>query len=177
MELHRLNTGRQVQVSTAINRAVNHLFQYGGHVGVHSIFGGYDETGPHLAQVSASGFVAADVFISMGSGSMNAISILEARYHEDLTLEEAKALAVEAVSAGILYDNSSGANVDLCVITENNCEYLRNYKLIGKRLVPAQLNDVLIPDNLPTLGEKVYQLGKQGAKAQSEDSNKIVEEK
>lgn len=176
MELHRLNTGRQVQVGTAINRMVNHLFRYGGNVGVHSIVGGYDETGPHLAQVSASGYVAADVFISMGSGSMNAISILESRYHKDLTLEEAKVLAIEAISAGILYDNGSGANVDLCIITESDCEYLRNYKLIGKRLVPAQLNNVLIPDNLTTIGEKVYKLGNQKVQEESEDSNKIVEE-
>ena len=42
-------------------------------------------------------------------------------------LEEAKLLVKDAVTAGILGDLGSGSNVDLCVITKANVDYLRGY--------------------------------------------------
>lgn len=40
----------------------------------------------------------------MGSGSLAAVSILETKYKDDLSLEEAKSLVIEAVEAGIIHD-------------------------------------------------------------------------
>lgn len=40
----------------------------------------------------------------MGSGSLAAISILESKYRDDLGVEDAKALVIEAVEAGIVHD-------------------------------------------------------------------------
>jgi 20S proteasome subunit beta 2 len=59
----------------------------------------------------------------MGSGSLAAVSILETKYRDDLTLEEAKLLCIEAIEAGIIHDLGSGSNVDICVIKKDSIEY------------------------------------------------------
>ena len=55
MKLHELNTGTSPRVFTALTRARNYLFRYGGYIGAYLIFGGVDFTGPHLIQVLADG--------------------------------------------------------------------------------------------------------------------------
>ncbi len=40
----------------------------------------------------------------MGSGSLAAVAILESKFRDDLGVEEAKALVIEAVEAGIVHD-------------------------------------------------------------------------
>ena len=64
----------------------------------------------------------------MGSGSLAAVSILETKFRDNLELEDAKNLAIEAISAGIEHDLGSGSNVDVCVITKDKSEFFRNIK-------------------------------------------------
>ena len=73
--------------------------------------------------------------MSMGSGSLNAYGELETGYRDDLTLEEAKQLAIRAIKAGINYDLGSGSNVDVCILTKGKKEYFRNLEIVGKRAV------------------------------------------
>ncbi len=40
----------------------------------------------------------------MGSGSLAAMAVFESKYRDDLTLEEARNLVIEAIEAGILHD-------------------------------------------------------------------------
>ena len=56
-------------------------------------------------------------YCTMGSGSLAATGVLETKFKDNMTFEEAKALAVEAIEAGIFYDLGSGSNVDIGVIT------------------------------------------------------------
>ena len=62
----------------------------------------------------------------MGSGSLQAMTIFEAKYKDDMTREEAIALVTEAISAGIYHDLGSGSHVDYCVITKDKAEMFRN---------------------------------------------------
>lgn len=62
----------------------------------------------------------------MGSGSLHAMTIFESKYKDDLSREEAVALCIEAISAGIYHDLGSGSNVDYCVITKDKSEMFRN---------------------------------------------------
>mmetsp|Transcript_23860 Transcript_23860/g.27048 ORF Transcript_23860/g.27048 Transcript_23860/m.27048 type:complete len:276 (+) Transcript_23860:56-883(+) len=132
LKLHRLQSGRESRVGTAAHKAQNYLFRYGGHVGAYLIFGGVDFNGPHLCQVSADGCRMHMPFVSMGSGSLAAISILETEYKDNLSIEEGKAIAAKAIQAGIYQDLGSGSNVDLCVITKGDVDYLRNYIPLNK---------------------------------------------
>lgn len=62
----------------------------------------------------------------MGSGSLHALTIIETRFKDDMTREEAVALVIEAISAGIYHDMGSGSHVDYCVITKDKSEMFRN---------------------------------------------------
>lgn len=65
-------------------------------------------------------------YATMGSGSLHALTIIETRYKDDMTREEAVALVTEAISAGIYHDMGSGSHVDYCVLTKDKAEMFRN---------------------------------------------------
>ena len=129
LELHRLNTHSQNRVQMASNRLSNHVFRYGGYVGAHCIVGGVGCKGPQLIEVSNDGHSKAGPFLTMGSGSLQAMGIFETDYRENMTQDEAQALCVRAIEAGIYCDEGSGSNVDVCIIKANNkVDYKRGFK-------------------------------------------------
>lgn len=80
------------------------------------IFGGVDESGAHLYVMDMLGSLIEDVYAAIGSGAPIAIGIIESKYRDDISLEEATRIAVEAVSAAIKRDALSGDGVDVVVI-------------------------------------------------------------
>jgi 20S proteasome subunit beta 2 len=134
--LHRLNTGREARVTTALRMLRQHLFPYGGYISAYLLLGGVDVTGPSLHMIHAHGSSAQLPYATMGSGSLAAMSILEARYKDSMGAEEAAELAKEAVQAGILNDMGSGGWVDVVVIKPGaaQAEFRRNVlKPLGTR--------------------------------------------
>ncbi|KAI4962554.1 hypothetical protein ZWY2020_029168 [Hordeum vulgare] len=133
LQLHRYATSRESRVVTALTLLKTHLFNYQGHVSAALVLGGVDVTGPHLHTVYPHGSTDTLPFATMGSGSLAAMSVFELKYREGLTREEGIALVAEAIRAGIFNDLGSGSNVDVCVITKGNTEYLRNHELPNPR--------------------------------------------
>lgn len=70
----------------------------------------------------------------MGSGSLAAISILEANYKEDMSEEEAIELAADAIQAGIMYDLGSGSNVNIFSITKNGTDKKLGYRVFNNKM-------------------------------------------
>eukprot|EP00124_Ichthyophonus_hoferi_P004667 Ihof_evm4s543 gene=Ihof_evmTU4s543 len=128
LELHRLATNRQSRVATACTMLKQMLFKYQGHISAALVLGGVDFDGPHLYSIYPHGSIDNLPYVTMGSGSLAAMSVFEARYKPNMELEEAKKLVRDAVCAGIFNDLGSGSNVDLCVITKAGVDYLRNYE-------------------------------------------------
>lgn len=62
----------------------------------------------------------------MGSGSLQAMTIFESKFKDNMTREEAVELVKEAISAGIYHDLGSGSHVDYCVLIDNKTEMFRN---------------------------------------------------
>ena len=62
----------------------------------------------------------------MGSGSLHAMTIIESKFKDDMTQEEAVNLVIEAISAGIYHDLGSGSHVDYCVLTDGKADMHRN---------------------------------------------------
>ncbi|DBA02501.1 TPA: hypothetical protein N0F65_010973 [Lagenidium giganteum] len=116
LELHRLNTDTESRVVTAMTLLKRMLFQYQGYVSAALVLGGVDVTGPHLYTVYPHGSTDKLPFVTMGSGSLAAMSIFEHGYHDDLEEEEAVKLVQDAILAGIFNDLGSGSNVDITVI-------------------------------------------------------------
>jgi proteasome beta subunit len=81
------------------------------------IVGGYDEEGASLFILDPVGSLIEEKYAAVGSGAQLALGYIEPKYREDLTLEEAEKIAVEAIKTVIERDVLSGDGVDLVVIT------------------------------------------------------------
>jgi 20S proteasome subunit beta 2 len=127
LELHRLNSGRQVRVIAANRLLRQYLFRYQGHVSAALIVGGVDINGPYLSSIAPHGSSDKLPYVTMGSGSLAAMSVFEDRYRPNMSEEEAKELVADAIRAGIFNDLGSGSNVDVCVITKDKTEMIRPY--------------------------------------------------
>lgn len=111
-----------------------HLFRYQGHIGAYLVVAGVDPTGVGLFTVHAHGSTDKLPYVTMGSGSLAAMSVFESTWKADLNREEAIALAAEAIKAGIFNDLGSGSNVDVCVIEKDKpTQLLRNYMKPNER--------------------------------------------
>ena len=160
MELMRLNTGRETRVSTVVARLTSLLHKYQGHIGAALIIGGYDVKGPQLVMISPYGNCSYLPFTTMGSGSLAAMSILETKYKDNMSLEEAKAIVVEAVEAGIIHDLGSGSNVDVCILTKGKTEFLRNFKTENKKMFEKAHNYKFPAGNTPFIRELAVKFDK-----------------
>ncbi|PVU98091.1 hypothetical protein BB560_002108 [Smittium megazygosporum] len=134
LTLHELNSRRGIRVATAMTLLKQHLFGYQGHIGAALIIGGVDALGPHLYTVYPHGSTDKLPFVTMGSGSLAAMSMFESRYKSNMEREEAIQLVNDAIEAGIFNDLGSGSNVDVCVITKDKVDYLRNYNKPNPRV-------------------------------------------
>ncbi|XP_033096037.1 proteasome subunit beta type-7-like [Anneissia japonica] len=127
MELHRLATGREDRVVTANRMLKQYLFRYQGYIGAALVLGGVDIDGPHLYSIYPHGSTNKLPFVTMGSGSLAAMSVFEDRYKVDMEEEDAKKLVRDAIASGIFNDLGSGTNIDICVIKKDKVDYLRPY--------------------------------------------------
>uniref|UniRef100_A0A8C5JU43 proteasome endopeptidase complex n=1 Tax=Jaculus jaculus TaxID=51337 RepID=A0A8C5JU43_JACJA len=127
LKLHSLSTGRLPRVVTQM------LFRYQGCIGAALVLGGVDVTGPHLYSIYSHGSTAKLPYVTMGSGSLAAMTMFEDKFRPDMEEEDAKQLVSEAISAGILNDLGSGSNIDLCVISKSKLGFLHPYSVPNKK--------------------------------------------
>lgn len=127
LELLRLNTGKDSRISAAMTRLKRHLFKYQGHVSAALVLGGVDVTGAHLWSVHPHGSCDKLPYMTMGSGSLAAMSVFESEYNDHLSESQAVELVAKAIMAGVLNDLGSGSNVDICVIKAGSVDMKRNY--------------------------------------------------
>ncbi|XP_055693975.1 proteasome subunit beta type-7-like [Lutzomyia longipalpis] len=128
LELHRLQTGREVPVVAANCMLKQMLFRYQGYISAALVLGGVDSTGPRIYCIYPHGSTDKLPYATMGSGSLAAMSVFESRWRPDMSEEEGKKLVRDAIAAGVFNDLGSGSNVDLCVIRKGSTEYLRTYE-------------------------------------------------
>jgi len=127
LELHTLSTGRKPRVVTCMTMLKQHLFQYQGYIGAYLVVAGVDPTGVGLYTVHAHGSTDKLPYVTMGSGSLAAMSVFETQWKSGLTEKEAVDLASNAILAGIFNDLGSGSNVDVAVITKDMTTLKRGY--------------------------------------------------
>lgn len=136
LELLRYATGTDSRVVTAMTMLKRMLFRYQGHVSAALVLGGVDLTGAHLYTIYPHGSTDKLPFVTMGSGSLAAMSAFEAGYKDNMEEDEAVELVVDAISAGIFNDLGSGSNVDITVIRDTgDVDIRRNYRrpnLVGE---------------------------------------------
>jgi len=154
LELHSLSTGRKPRVVTCMTMLKQHLFRYQGHIGAYLVVAGCDPTGSHLFTVHAHGSTDKLPYVTMGSGSLAAMSVFETQWIKNLDRESAVKLCSEAILAGIFNDLGSGSNVDVCIITPDKATLMRNYLKPNER-VPKELSYKFPEGTTAVLQEKI----------------------
>ena len=94
--------------------------------------------GPQLYSIHPHGSTESLPFISMGSGSIAAMSVLENSYKGSLELCSALILVKESILAGIHNDLGSGNNIDICIILNNSLIFNRNVYTFKNHTVPVK---------------------------------------
>ncbi|GCF14951.1 proteasome subunit beta [Haloarcula mannanilytica] len=94
----------------------------GPYFAINPIVGGVDEEGSHVYSVDPAGGVLQDDYTVTGSGTMVATGTIEGQYDPEMSLEEARNLAIRAVNAAAERDTGSGNGVVLAEITDEGVE-------------------------------------------------------
>ncbi|MFX1391465.1 MAG: proteasome subunit beta [Promethearchaeota archaeon] len=112
---------KPILVKSAAKLLSNILYQnkmYPFQVGL--ILGGVTkEEGPTLLDISAYGSILSEKYCAVGSGQNFSFGVLEARYKENLTIEEGKVIIKKAVTSSIIRDMASGNGIDIVVVTKD----------------------------------------------------------
>jgi proteasome beta subunit len=88
------------------------------------LVGGYDNAGPALFNIYMFGSVEEKTYVTTGSGSPVAYGVLEEEYRDDLTVEEAKAIALRAVKAAITRNIGTGDGINVSIIDKDGFRLL-----------------------------------------------------
>jgi len=94
----------------------------GPYFAINPIVGGVDEEGSHVYSVDPAGGVLEDDYTVTGSGTMVATGTIEGQYDPEMSLDEARDLAIRAVNAAAERDTGSGNGVVLAEITDEGVE-------------------------------------------------------
>ena len=130
LKLKMMRTKREVTVREAANLTArftyNNIRRPSMIPGVaHFIVGGADATGFYIYDVFPDGSIAEiDDFISSGSGSVMVYGVLETLFKKDMTIDEAKSLAIKCINASIQRDIASGNGIDIIAIKEHGIEQI-----------------------------------------------------
>ena len=113
--------GKPILVKSAAKLLSNILYQnkmFPFQVGL--ILGGVtEEEGPVILDISAYGSILPEKYCAVGSGQNFSYGVLEARYKDNLTIEEGKEIVKKAVTSSIIRDMASGNGIDLVIVKKN----------------------------------------------------------
>jgi len=113
-----VHDGKPILVKSAAKLLSNILYQnkmFPFEVGL--ILGGVTkEEGPVLLDISAYGSILPEKYCSVGSGQNFSYGVLEARYKDNLTIEEGKEIVKKAITSSIIRDMASGNGIDIAII-------------------------------------------------------------
>jgi len=75
-----------------------------------------EEEGPSLLDISAYGSILPQNYCAVGSGQNFSYGVLEAKYKDNLTIDEGKEIVKRAVTSSIIRDMASGNGIDIAVV-------------------------------------------------------------
>ncbi len=130
LKLRSIRSGHDVMVNEAaalMSRMVyNNLRKPSMMAGVsHFVMAGNDQTGFTLYDIFPDGTTSiCPEYISSGSGSSMVYGVLETLYKKDMSMEEAKELAVKCINASIKRDSASGNGIDIFLIDKDGARQI-----------------------------------------------------
>ena len=123
--LHRIQKQEPIPIKS-LTRLTSLIFhQNRGYPFIADILvGGYDKTGPDLYNIDMFGSVEKKTFVTTGSGSPVAYGLLEEEYQENLSVEDAKIIALRAVKAAITRNIGTGDGINLAILDKDGFRLL-----------------------------------------------------
>ena len=123
--LHRIQKQEPIPIKS-LTRLTSLIFhQNRGYPFIADILlGGYDNSGPALFNIDMFGSVEDKSYVTTGSGSPVAYGTLEEEYRDDLTVEEAKVIALRAVKAAITRNIGTGDGINVAIIDKDGFRLL-----------------------------------------------------
>jgi proteasome beta subunit len=121
VNLYEARRGEDMSINALATLAGN--FARGGpFFAINPILGGVDDEGAHVYSIDPAGGVMEDDYTITGSGLTVAYGTLEDRFEEDMSLDEARDVAVAGVRAAAERDTGSGNGVYVAEITEDGVD-------------------------------------------------------
>jgi len=97
---------------------------------IEAIIGGLDKDGtPRLYTLDMLGSITEDKYMSVGSGGTTALGVLESMYNDELGIDEAERIAIQALKTTMERDTSSGDGIDIVTIPIEGKPIEKSYKL------------------------------------------------
>ncbi len=127
VSLYRLRNGKNISIEAAAAVSANILHSSPAYV--QTLLGGVDENGASIYSLDAAGGMIKDTFISTGSGSTFAYGVLEDRFHEDITVDEAIEVALRSLKAATERDTFSGNGFLVAKVTKDGYEMLEKEEI------------------------------------------------
>ncbi len=123
--LHRIQKQEPIPIKS-LTRLTSLIFQQNrGYPFIADILvGGYDKQGPALYNIDMFGSAEEKTYVTTGSGSPVAYGVLEEEYHNDLSVEGAKVIALRAVKAAIIRNIGTGDGINISIINKNGFRLL-----------------------------------------------------
>ena len=123
--MHRIQKHESISIKS-LTRLTSLIFhQNRGYPFIADILvGGYDNAGPALYNIDMFGSAEKKNYVTTGSGSPVAYGLLEEEYHDDLTVEEAKVIALRSVKAAIIRNIGTGDGINIAIIDKNGFRLL-----------------------------------------------------
>ncbi len=134
VSLYRLRNNKDINIEAAAALSANILHSSPAYV--QTLLGGVDETGASIYSLDAAGGMIKDTFISTGSGSTFAYGVLEDRFHEDITVDEAIEVALRSLKAATERDTFSGNGFLVAKVTKDG------YEMLEKEEINAIINKI-----------------------------------
>jgi len=126
LRLRELEFTKKVSVNSAVSLLSSLMFQnrYFPYYSM-LLIGGYDDTGAHIYSMDFFGSVLEEEdFVSVGSGSVLAIGVLEADWKKGLSAEDGVQLAKNAIESARKRDSASGGAVQIAIIDKNGFRFI-----------------------------------------------------
>lgn len=111
----------------SISHVARSLFKE-SHYHIAPIVAGYDDEYKIYSLGAAGSIMEYDKYTSSGSGYPFALSVLDQQYDVDMSLEDGKKLAKNAIGAAQERDNMTGNGFILCTITKENGHTINKYE-------------------------------------------------
>lgn len=113
VQLYRMKKGSPMSIRASSTLVAN-MVRSGFYVGL--IVGGWDNTGGHVFSIDGAGGCIEDKYVSVGSGSVFSLGVLENGYSDDLSLDDAVDLAIACLNASMRRDSASGDGMMIATI-------------------------------------------------------------